>query len=608
VRPGSPKPSAPGTAPLTPPKLGTQPLDTLKLSDAAKPSGQPNLSDLIAQLQAIKTEAPEPQGDNTNLPELLDEMSNLPIETVFTPFDASAVTPAPKQQWTMAVNLSTTMALTGKDGMAMGAEGKSVQLKALAAQTEGKPVTIVAQAVSEGPQGHQIERFVVKDGKVEAIGSTPSKGYAADLQDLVTLAAKGHPAEHIGLINESHGNAIDGVSGNAGTASLGEIREAIQRGLAAGGVEKLDVLDFDACLMGQGEVLESLQGITDHMIASSEVEWSIGSGMDKQVDAQPTQEMLGALLSNPDMDGGAFADMAIAKAKTNQTRQDVDRDGVADSEEMKNGTVTLAHLDMRGFGAFNAKVDALGDALAVASANPRSRAAIQDLIKAAPRFAGSSNEALSVGAQQRDLKAFATGLQEAIAKGKLSDPAGRLAAAAKDVLDELPNVVTAYHGQAGEEGYDKMGGMGVFLPSQDFFKKPSNLMDSFAKRAQDLAQVMGDPNRPSEEKQQAYDAFCDKFEDTIQNNPFIAAAPRSAVDPLKTAYDVIARGTDAAQIVKAAKAMQKLAENPSNALRKLADVEVQKTHAQTVRDVYANALVGPQGTGWNKFLDTLRAK
>ena len=48
-------------------------------------------------------------------------------------------------------------------------------------------------------------------------------------------------------------------------------RSALERGLAAAGREKLDLLVFDACLMASFDTIGSARGHADYMIASEEV-------------------------------------------------------------------------------------------------------------------------------------------------------------------------------------------------------------------------------------------------------------------------------------------------------------------------------------------------
>jgi hypothetical protein len=109
-----------------------------------------------------------------------------------------------------------------------------------------------------------------------------------DMGDPSTLAsfiAEGiaaFPAEHYALIISDHGAAWPGVgpdeSSEYSVLDIAEIQEGLATGLAGGGVERLDLVGFDACLMAAYEVASPIAPYADRLIASSELE--PGSGWD----------------------------------------------------------------------------------------------------------------------------------------------------------------------------------------------------------------------------------------------------------------------------------------------------------------------------------------
>ena len=108
-----------------------------------------------------------------------------------------------------------------------------------------------------------------------------------DMGDPATLAwfiAEGiaaFPAEHYVVIISDHGAAWRGVGPDDSAESLlepVEIQSALATGLADAGVERLDLLGFDACLMAAYEVASALAPYADRLVASSELE--PGSGWD----------------------------------------------------------------------------------------------------------------------------------------------------------------------------------------------------------------------------------------------------------------------------------------------------------------------------------------
>ena len=99
-------------------------------------------------------------------------------------------------------------------------------------------------------------------------------GDPAVLADFVGRAIPRYPADHYALILWNHGS-IAGVgaddSHNDGL-TVPEIVSGIRDGLAAAEVDRLDLLGFDACLMGAYEVAAALADFADYLIASEEVE------------------------------------------------------------------------------------------------------------------------------------------------------------------------------------------------------------------------------------------------------------------------------------------------------------------------------------------------
>lgn len=98
-------------------------------------------------------------------------------------------------------------------------------------------------------------------------------------ETLTTFIADGvaaFPAEHYGLIISDHGASWPGVgpdeTSGFDTLLLEELQTSIGAGIEAAGIEKLDLLGFDACLMATYEVASTLAPLADRLIASSELE------------------------------------------------------------------------------------------------------------------------------------------------------------------------------------------------------------------------------------------------------------------------------------------------------------------------------------------------
>ena len=191
--------------------------------------------------------------------------------------------------WTMALHLGTNM------GPEAGAQAQLEQIRRLAASTRGKPVVLVVQAlrpprtIDEVPQ---LERYVVRNGQVEKVAEHPARAYATELEELVAIAGKEAGSGRLGLVLQSHGEGAFGMDDDApGEMTLQEMRSAIRGGLAASGRLRVDTLSLNACLMGQAEVLKSVSGLSDHLLASADVEWSEQGEDGVRVDGMPILEL-----------------------------------------------------------------------------------------------------------------------------------------------------------------------------------------------------------------------------------------------------------------------------------------------------------------------------
>lgn len=129
------------------------------------------------------------------------------------------------------------------------------------------------------------------------------------------------PAEHYGLIISDHGASWPGVgpdeTSGFDTLLLTELQSSIGAGVEAAGIEKLDLLGFDACLMATYEVATALQPLADRLIASSELE--PGHGWDYTA--------LQVAADDPSVDvdtlGTALVDGFLAQAQESGTDSDI---------------------------------------------------------------------------------------------------------------------------------------------------------------------------------------------------------------------------------------------------------------------------------------------
>lgn len=101
-------------------------------------------------------------------------------------------------------------------------------------------------------------------------------GDPATLKDFLVTGVNEFPADRYALILWDHGGGWIGMgpddTDNEDLLTLPEIRAAVQDGLDEVGLDSIDLLGFDACLMATLEVASHVQDLADVMVASEELE------------------------------------------------------------------------------------------------------------------------------------------------------------------------------------------------------------------------------------------------------------------------------------------------------------------------------------------------
>lgn len=155
-----------------------------------------------------------------------------------------------------------------------------------------------APVVGADPQGLQQE-------SIESIGEA-EMGDPDHLAEFTTWAIENYPAEHYMLILSDHGGGWSGVafdeSSGGDALTLRDLDIALAQVIEKTGLEKLDLVAFDACLMGQLEVYNVLAPYARYTIAAEEP--IPGAGWEY---VSPFQ----ALVDEPSMDTPEFAELVI---------------------------------------------------------------------------------------------------------------------------------------------------------------------------------------------------------------------------------------------------------------------------------------------------------
>jgi hypothetical protein len=174
---------------------------------------------------------------------------------------------------------------------------------------------------------------------VQSVGEVDT-GNPQTLIDFVTWAVQNYPAKKYALVMSDHGGGWTGGFSDMSAASysdlsIPEIVSSIEQIRQNTGVDKFEVIGFDACLMGQIEVFGSLYPYSNYMVGSEEVEpgygWSYAA-------------WLGELAQNPAMNGDGLAQAIVSTYVTNDILLTGGR-ASADEIAQEESTTTLSAVE-----------------------------------------------------------------------------------------------------------------------------------------------------------------------------------------------------------------------------------------------------------------------
>ena len=174
---------------------------------------------------------------------------------------------------------------------------------------------------------------------VQSLGEVDT-GNPQTLIDFVTWAVQSYPAKKYALIMSDHGGGWTGGFSDMSAASysdlsIPEIASSIEQIRQNTGVDKFELIGFDACLMAQIEVFSALYPYSNYMVASEEVipgyGWSYAA-------------WLGQLAQNPTVDGSGMSQSIISTYVVNDVYL---TGGRASSDEIaqEESTTTLSAIE-----------------------------------------------------------------------------------------------------------------------------------------------------------------------------------------------------------------------------------------------------------------------
>lgn len=342
-----------------------------------------------------------------------------------------------------------------------------------------KKVTIVSQLDrydwgSDGTgEWTGTKRFLVtKDSDLYTINSKEladlgemDMGNPKTLIDFATWAIKTYPADHYVLMLGDHGAGWSGGwyddSPNAGSFfKMQDIDNALGTIIKKTGIGQFELVAFDACLMGQLEVMSAIAPHARYAVASEELEPAIGLAY---------ASWLGALNKNPGMTGKDLSKVMV----DTYIRQDIRitdddaryiyNEGAGSAKSVTAETiadVTMSAIDLGEVKNLIAALNAL--ALSLEDVD-------QTLVSQARTYAQSYTSIFEekVPNSYIDLGSFVDLLLE-----NIDDPA--VIKAAKQVKAELKKTVTSeMHG----DNLPGSSGLSIFFPTSLLYK------NSFAKNS-----------------------------------------------------------------------------------------------------------------------------
>jgi hypothetical protein len=275
-------------------------------------------------------------------------------------------------------------------------------------------------------------------------------GHPDTLANFVTWAMDQYPAENYYLAVDDHGNGVYGISydstSNDDQLTPPELYSAL-KGATHNGARKIDILDYEACLMGLAENAYDVRQWVDYVVFSEQISWGI--------DTYPRY----------------FNDLAATDEPEDVGRRIVDRYH-GEALVTNNGygyPHTISLIDTNQVGNVSDAVSNFGDAIRATDTQVQ-KDAINDARDDSQAFAADYDATNSARAEYIDLWDLADEASD-------DSLASAQAAAVKSAVDAA--VVHERHASGGASGYvwDHSGahGLAIYYPPS----KSSGAFDSY---------------------------------------------------------------------------------------------------------------------------------
>jgi len=277
---------------------------------------------------------------------------------------------------------------------------------------------------------------------VETVGESDT-GDPQTLIDFVTWAIQNYPAKKYALVMSDHGGGWTGGFSDMSSASysdlsIPEIVSSLEQIRQNTGIDKFELIGFDACLMGQIEVFGSFYPYSNYMVASEEVipsyGWSYAAWLEQ-------------LAQNPGMNGDGLSQSIVSTYITNDillTETKASSDEIAQEESMTTLSAIESARVPDVIGAMNQFLSAVAslDQSLVAEARTYSRS-YYSLFgeEVSPSFIdlGNFSEILTTLTEDADTQQAAAQLQTAISLAVVAEKHGPNVAGSNGIAFHFPD-------------------------------------------------------------------------------------------------------------------------------------------------------------------------
>lgn len=294
---------------------------------------------------------------------------------------ASTIKVLSTQKWTLMVYIAGDNSLADfaiQDINELKAATVNSQVNVVVQVEKGSAVT---DTTSPNPLGASTYRGLITGANTALTDVGNQNMTQSDtLRDFIQWSKTNHPAQQYALVLWSHGGgwkrnkAVRGVlqdETNSGSAlmSMADVHKGVTQGMGAG--QKLAVLAFDSCLMGQYEVAYEMRSAARYLVASEEL--VPGTGM-------PYTQVANVLTKNPDILAIDFAKGMTEAFKASYTTA--------------NTNTTMSVLDMSKMDDVHANV--LSFATQAHSALPTQVALLKTARNTTVSFGGTGDDAEAI--------------------------------------------------------------------------------------------------------------------------------------------------------------------------------------------------------------------